>query len=377
MTVLDGLAVASAALAAYAGLHRGLLITGLSLTGIAAGALIGGTAAPRLLPSGVDSPYAPLAAFGGAIVLGFVFAGIASVAGGGLLGRVPLRSLRVVDSAGGLVLGAGVGLALVWALGVVMLHLPGHGELRQAVQRSIVLRELNSLVPPRRLIRGLHRVDPFPAMAGPAASVEAPNPNVLLRPGVRRAARSAVRVLGTACGLGVAGSGWVARPNLVVTAAHVVAGQDDTAVVTRDGDGRPATAVYFDVRNDLAVLRVRGLAEEPLVLAKPRYGDPVAILGYPGDGDFESKPGRIARTTVILGRDAYGDGPVARTVTVFRGRVGRGNSGGPAVNARGQVTTTVFAAHVDGVSGHGVPTDVIRRALARSGNAVSTGRCAS
>ena len=55
---------------------------------------------------------------------------------------------------------------------------------------------------------------------------------MLGKPGVRAAAPSIVRVLGTACGLGVEGSGWVAANGLVVTAAHVVAGEEDTEVVT-------------------------------------------------------------------------------------------------------------------------------------------------
>ena len=36
-------------------------------------------------------------------------------------------------------------------------------------------------------------------------------------------------MLGTACGLGIEGSGWVAGNGLVVTNAHVVAGEHDTA----------------------------------------------------------------------------------------------------------------------------------------------------
>ena len=46
------------------------------------------------------------------------------------------------------------------------------------------------------------------------------------------------RCSGTACGLGVEGSGWVARDGIVVTNAHVVAGQDDTTVQL-GGDGPP------------------------------------------------------------------------------------------------------------------------------------------
>ena len=76
---------------------------------------------------------------------------------------------------------------------------------------------------------------------------------------MRAAGQSVVRVLGTACGLGVQGSGWVAADGVVVTNAHVVAGQDDTSVqVGGQGERLDAQAIHFDVRNDLAVLRVPG-----------------------------------------------------------------------------------------------------------------------
>ena len=68
-----------------------------------------------------------------------------------------------------------------------------------------------------------------------------------------------MKILGTACGLGVAGSGWVAEGGLVVTNAHVVAGEDDTRVLPGGREpGRTAQAVYFDARNDIAILRVTG-----------------------------------------------------------------------------------------------------------------------
>ena len=74
---------------------------------------------------------------------------------------------------------------------------------------------------------------------------------------MRAARASVVRVLGTACGLGVQGSGWVAGNGLVVTNAHVVAGQDDTTVqIGGAGERLDAQAVHFDPRNDLAILRV-------------------------------------------------------------------------------------------------------------------------
>ncbi len=226
------------------------------------------------------------------------------------------------------------------------------------------------------MLRALARVDPFPTFAGPEVLVEPPDPRVTGSASVRRASPSVVRVLGTACGLGVAGSGWVAGPGLVVTAAHVVAGQDDTTVVPPDGEPLGAQAVAFDARNDLAVLRVPGLESPALRLGEPRSGATVAILGYPENGPYDARAGRIGQTVRILGEDAYGRRAGLRTVTTFRGRVRHGNSGGPAVSTRGEVLTTVFAARPGGSAGYGVPTSVVRGALAGARGPVGTGPCA-
>ena len=222
----------------------------------------------------------------------------------------------------------------------------------------------------------LARVDPFPSLAGPAVLVEPPDPAVLRTPGVRQAAPSVVNVQGTACGLGIAGSGWVAGDDPVVTAAHVVAGEGDTTVTAPSGSPLPADVVAFDPKNDLAVLHVDGLGRPPLAAVDAHRGDRVAILGYPGDGAFTATPGRIGSTVSVAADDAYGNGPVLRTVTGFRGRVRHGNSGGPVVNERGQVETTVFASRVGSDDGYGVPTAIVRKALAGAGGRVSTGACA-
>lgn len=289
-----------------------------------------------------------------------------------LYGLPPLKAL---DSAGGLVLGAAIGLALVWVLGAAALQVPGQADLRRAIQRSEVLARLNAVVPPRRLLGILHRVDPFPSLAGPDAGVAPPSAAVLRLPGVRAAAPSVVRVLGTACGLGVSGSGWVAAPGLVVTAAHVVAGQHDTVVETARGKFR-ATAVAFDPRNDVAVLRVPGLRARALRLVDARPGTAAAVLGFPENGPFAAAAARIGSTSTVLTDDAYGRGPVRRTITSLRGLVRHGNSGGPAVDASGAVETTVFAARIGSRAGYGVPAESVRRALARARGRVSTGPCA-
>jgi S1-C subfamily serine protease len=80
----------------------------------------------------------------------------------------------------------------------------------------------------------------------------------------------------------------------------------------------------------------------------------------------------------VITQDAYGRGPVQRSITSLRGTVRPGNSGGPVVDTRGRVVTTVFAAARGGTpGGYGVPNAVVRRDLARAGGGqVSTGPCA-
>jgi S1-C subfamily serine protease len=376
VTRLDWIAVGFVGLTALYGLRRGLVASALSAAAIVAGAVLGARLAPHLLHGGAHSPYTPLAALAGAAVLAIVLEGLASFAGSAARTSLRVTPLGPVDSLGGLVLGAMAGLAIVWVAGAVALLLPGQTELRQSAQQSLIVRQLNSLAKPRRVLDALARVDPLPAVVGPVAVVPAPDPSLVGGPGVRRAAPSVVRVVGTACGLSVEGSGWVARPDTVVTAAHVVAGEHDTAV-ERAGSRTPlpATVMAFDSRNDVAILRVPGLGARPLPLIKPDPGLAVVILGYPEDGPFSAEPGRIGGTVSVFSRDAYGK-PALRTITSLRGLVRHGNSGGPAVDARGRVATTVFAAGVGSKSGYGVPADAVRKALENARSAVSTGDCA-
>jgi S1-C subfamily serine protease len=374
MTAIDWFAIVIVVLAALGGLSQGFVWSGLSLAGLVVGALVGGRLAPLLLSGGSSSPYAPVLALAGAVTLAVTFEVGGSSLGAALRSRES-PSIQQLDSAAGVIVGALVGLAVVWVLGAMALQLPGQAKLRRAVQGSEVLRRLNSIVPPRTLLNALGRIDPFPKLAGPPIPTEPPDPRVLSRPGVRAAAPSVVRVLGTACGLGVEGSGWVARPEVVVTAAHVVAGETDTTVVSLRGSVLGAEPVAFDARNDIAVLRVPGLFARPLRLVDPRPGTSVAIVGYPENGPLDAVPGRIGSTLTVLSQDAYGRGPVERTVTSLSGNVRHGDSGGPAVNASGAVETTVFAARVNGSGGYGVPASLVRRALARARGPVSTGPC--
>jgi S1-C subfamily serine protease len=376
VTRLDWIVLAVIVFTALLGLWQGFTIGVLSALGMIAGALIGARLAPHLLPDGAESPYTPLVALAGAAGFAILFELLGSTAGAAVRRRLP-EALRTVDSVGGLAFGALGGLVLVWLIAAVALQLPGQEDLRREVQRSAVLRKLNELVPPRSALRALARVDPFPSITGPVPPVGPPDPSVLRAPGVRRAAPSVVRVLGTACGLGISGSGWVVSRGLVVTNAHVVAGERDTTIDSVNAPPLPAQAVAFDSKNDIAVLSVSGgLNAPPLEQAEPREGQSAAIMGLPENQPLTVRPARLGRTVTVLSEDAYGRGPVTRKITSFRGEVRPGNSGGPLVDSRGRVVGTVFASRIQGSVGYAVPPDVVDDALADvTKEPVSTGDC--
>jgi Trypsin-like peptidase domain/Colicin V production protein len=381
VTPLDWFIVAFTALMALWGYAQGLIVGALSLAGFAGGALVGSRVGPLLLAEGSSSPYAPLAALIGALVFGGILAAGLELLGFRLRHRLGSR-LGALDGIGGAVLVAALGLGLVWIGGAVALHTPGAGELREPIQRSAILQELNERLPPSGpILQALARFDPFPQVEGPSPDVPAPNAAIARDPDVERAGESVVKVLGTACGLGVQGSGWVARDGEVVTNAHVVAGQDDTTVQLRgEGPRLDAQAIWFDSRNDLAILRVPAVSGvRPLQLnVGAKVGASAAILGFPENGPYDLRAGRLGQTSTVVSQDAYGRGPVKRTITSLRGLVRPGNSGGPMVDASGRVVTTIFAASVSdgGRSGFGVPDSIVRDALGQAGGAVDTGPCA-
>jgi len=377
--LVDGIAIAIVVVSALGGFRRGLVLTAFSLVGLVVGAYLGSRIAPHLLHGGSSSTWTPVAGLAGA-VLGAVLLQLAALAAGSLVrGGLRVGPLRLLDSAGGLLLGAALGLAVVWVGASVALLSPGQTQLRSEVARSEIVKQLNAALPPRTLLNLLARIDPFPSIAGPSGPSLPPDAGVLRDRSVRAATNQVVKILGTACGIGVEGSGWFAGRDLVVTAAHVVAGEQGDTIVQIPGDplSHPADIVLLDIRNDIALLRVPGAHQTPLKLADPRDGAEVAILGYPLNGGLTVTPGRIGKTATVLTQDALGRGPVGRTITAVAGEVEHGDSGGPAVDVNGAVQSTIFAARRGSTSGYGVPPEIVRDDLARAGTQpVATGTCA-
>ena len=381
MTGLDWLIVAFAALLALHGFRQGFIVGVLSFAGFAAGAVVGTRLGPQLLPQGSSSPYAPAFGLFGALLAGAILATGLEGLGLRLRRSLVIPGLGVVDGLLGALLSGAIALGVVWVAAAVAAQAPGDVSLRHDIQRSFILRTLNNLLPPSGpILNALARLDPLPAIAGPPAAVPPPPPRIAHDPAVAAAEPSVVRVLGTACGLGVEGSGWVAGPDEVVTNAHVVAGETDTVV---EAGGHPpdltAHPIAFDPHDDVAVLRVPGLGRRALTLGpNPPSGEAAAIMGYPRDGPFTVRAGRVGQTQPVITQDAYGRGPVTRLVTPLRGVVQPGNSGGPMIDVHGQVATTVFAGTTSGgpPGGYGVANSVVAGVLAHAGAPVGTGPCA-
>jgi S1-C subfamily serine protease len=377
VTGIDWVILGAVVLLALFGWAQGFIAGGLALIGFAGGAWLGTRIAPLVLEGGRESTWAPAFALVGAIVAGGVLAASFEGVGARLRARFSSPAFAAVDGALGAVLTACVGLLVAWVLGAVALR--AGPDIRRDVQRSAILRQLNAVLPPTGpLLNTLRALDPFPRIDGPEARVPPPRAAIARDPEVRAARASVVKILGTACGVGVEGSGWVAEPGVVVTNAHVVAGQEDTQVLPGGAEpGLDAQAIAFDPRNDLAILRVPGLDAPQLEIARePESGTSAAILGFPLNGPYDVRAGRLGQTREVVSQDAYGRGPVRRSIVSLRGAVRSGNSGGPMVDGAGRVVTTIFAATTSGPrGGYGVPNAIVRETLAGAAGPVSTGEC--
>ncbi len=126
----------------------------------------------------------------------------------------------------------------------------------------------------------------------------------------------------------------------VVTNAHVVEGA--TAIRVRlagESEPREATLLASDPGNDLALLRIAGDDFVPAQFASPgttRIGDEVLAIGFALDldGDPSVTLGIVSALgrTIQTSNDVYIDGLIQTDAAISSG-----NSGGPLVNALGEV----------------------------------------
>ena len=379
MLIIDLLVVALIIGLAAWGYSRGVTIGGLALFGFGCGAVLGSRLAPLLLDGGLHSSYAPILALPGALLFGGILASVFERLGRRMRGR--LARLGQADPIAGALLGVCMGVVAAWLLGAVLGQV---GSLRDPLVRSTILKPLGAVLPPPGPLLVGEAAPPgvIPTFEGPAPRVARPDPRVARDPDIGAAGRKVVRISVLGCGGGALATGWIAARGVVATNAHAVVGADLMRVqIHGKREKHDATPIWFDRKNDIALLRAPGLNDvTPLpIVAAPKAGAPGAVLGFPG-GRWTVAPVRLGPTsTRTPGMVGAGPGTPPRSLygilsTTFAGRVAPGSSGGPLVDTQGRVLTTV-AVQSTGDSGVGVANATVITAVKRAGPTVHTGQC--
>ncbi|HTV11263.1 MAG TPA: MarP family serine protease [Acidimicrobiales bacterium] len=345
-------------LAALGGWRMGFLSRVLSWLGLAAGLYLGVRFLPSIVSAFKVTGSVPRVALAIVVLLGaaFVGQGIGLALGSRLHRFLPFGGARTLDRAVGSGLGIVGVLAAVWLLAPSLAAVPG--EVSQLATGSVIAQWVTNeshsigLNPPNPLqaLRRLVGGDGFPQVFdqfGPSEYTGKPPVDDPLSPGVLTAAEaSTVKVYGQACGLLQEGSGWTVAPDLVVTNAHVVAGEatGETDVLLPNGATKPAKVVLYNPDVDLALLSVRGLGEPVLKVATGSVGQKAAVLGHPnGQDPLAVQPAVIANLVRAEGEDLYDTHVTYRYVYVLAAQLAKGDSGAPLVDPQGEVVGIAFA----------------------------------
>jgi S1-C subfamily serine protease len=385
---LDIAILAVALLAGIGGFRLGFLGRVVSWLGLAAGFFL----AVRLLPRiavGIHSASPGTIVTVGVLVLiagAAIGQAIGLMAGSRLHRALPLGPVRHVDRAVGAVFGAIGVMVVLWLVIPSLAAVPGWPA--RAVSGSSISRWVSRDLPTppgglqvlRRLI-GNEAPQVF-AVLQPALPVGLPPASSPLSPALTSSVKaSTVRVQGEACGLIYEGSGFAVAPDLIVTNAHVVAGEGpgSTSVLLPSGNRLSARVVMFDPNIDIALLSVPELGESPLPV-QVRHADVTgAVFGHPnGVAEIYTSPARVVLEEEAEGENLYDTHTTKRDVLVLAASLAHGDSGGPLVSVDGHVVGVAFAisANQSGTA-YALSATELQKALAepRSPGGASTGGC--
>lgn len=351
VNLIDAVILISAIVGLANGYRRGFWLSLSQYVGLLVGVLLGAASARPVLDylQISNSNARPLGA-----VLVLVIGGSLGSSIGFAVGEPIRRSIlrtgihTATDSLTGAALSGVAVLIMCWFLGLSFSRGPVV-QISQQIQRSILLRSLDSLAPrPPAFLASvedlLASVQFPPVFAGLEPPVSAlPLPASIDTAGVRDSEAKVVKVYGLGCGGIVTGSGFPIGRGYIATNAHVVSGTTGHAIITPNGVQYRATVVYFDPEKDVAVLYVPEYGVAPLSFGSADRGTTGAVIGYPGGGPERTVPAVVDGSLNAEGRDIYNSNLVTRQIFVIQATVRPGNSGGPLIDLQGQVLGIVFA----------------------------------
>ena len=169
------------------------------------------------------------------------------------------------------------------------------------------------------------------------------------------------------------GSGFIVREDgVIVTNAHVVSGANKISVALRDGTSYPAKLIGIDEQNDLAVLKIDAKKLPVATLGTSRdllIGEWAIAIGNPfgfilGNTEPSVTAGVISGTGRNLTARGEGQGVYVDMIQTDAA-INLGNSGGPLVNALGEVigvNSSIYSPSGGSVGlGFAIPIDRARR----------------
>jgi S1-C subfamily serine protease len=387
VNALDLVVVVLAFGAAVGGWRLGFIARSLGWIGVAVGITVGARFVPQVVTAfGGMRPENRATVAVGFLLVAAAFGQTIGLAIGSLVHRIaPMpQPLPRWDRTLGAAIGAAGVVVLLWMIIPSFATAKGW-PARMARGSSIVeaIQRWGPAQPSRFAAWGRAISDaPYPSALGPLQSPPNPGPppgTSITRAVDDRVRSSTVKVTGRACDEIQEGSGWVAAPGIVVTNAHVVAGERATTVQTRGGRTLPARVIAFDPVRDVAVLGVPDLGAPALPLREGEVGSVGAVYGHPRGGALSASPARVGDEIVAVGTDIYRTGSSRRQVYVLATRLAPGDSGGALVNRAGNVIGMAFAIDPGrNATAYALTDTEIRPLLGRvtlDSRAVDTGRC--
>jgi S1-C subfamily serine protease len=352
LTTIDWLIILLCMSAAFAGFRMGFVARSLSWLGMIVGFLLSMLVLPSVLrqaenmsPTGRLSIVVLIGLTG--LLLGQM---LGLFAGSRLSATLPPGPMRTADRAFGALVGVFGVLVFVWLLVPIAANVPGWAS--QQARSSVVAQGIYNNAPqaPKfsetfQKVLGSNTLPQVFNDVSPSIDTGPPPQSLTMSVEVvDMVKRSTVKVEGTACRRTQDGSGFAVAPGVVVTNAHVVAGERSTKIFDANGESHNATLVVYDPARDLAVLRSATYDAPGLTLGKSNEGDEGAVFGHPGGQDEVSiAPAKVHREITAVGRDLYDTQTTRRKVLVLAAQLAQGDSGGPLVDTNGEIIGVAFA----------------------------------